>query len=149
MIDDSLGAYALIRRERKALNSRVTDFGKRLVGDQFGVRLEAIDVMNFEPPDELREALNTVVQAKNDVDAALFRAEGECQQRLLAAKKGVEIAQDRARAIEVEMITLGEKLGELFRTKVLDDYVSRRRAEVLSESRQVYVRGSAEQKVNL
>jgi hypothetical protein len=46
------------------------------------------------------------------------------------------------------MITLGEKLGELFRTKVLDDYVSRRRAEVLSESRQVYVRGSAEQKVN-
>ena len=148
LIDDSLGAYALIRRERKALNSRVTDFGKRLVGDQFGVRLEAIDVMNFEPPDELREALNTVVQAKNDVDAALFRAEGECQQRLLAAKKGVEIAQDRARAIEVEMITLGEKLGELFRTKVLDDYVSRRRAEVLSESRQVYVRGSAEQKVN-
>ena len=148
LIDDSLGAYALIRRERKALNSRVTDFGKRLVGDQFGVRLEAIDVMNFEPPDELREALNTVVQAKNDVDAGLFRAEGECQQRLLAAKKGVEIAQDRARAIEVEMITLGEKLGELCRNKVLDDYVSRRRAEVLSESRQVYVRGSAEQKVN-
>jgi hypothetical protein len=34
-----LGAYALIRRERKDLNSRVTDFGKRLVGDQFGVRL--------------------------------------------------------------------------------------------------------------
>ncbi|MBL9041490.1 MAG: SPFH domain-containing protein [Myxococcales bacterium] len=148
LIDDSLGAYALIRRERKALNTRVTDFGKRLVGDQFGVRLEAIDVMNFEPPDELREALNTVVQAKNDVDAGLFRAEGECQQRLLAAKKGVEIAQDRARAIEVEMITLGEKLGELCRAKVLDDYVSRRRAEVLSESRQVYVRGSAEQKVN-
>ena len=60
----------------------------------------------------------------------------------------IKLVPHRARAIEVEMITLGEKLGELCRNKVLDDYVSRRRAEVLSESRQVYVRGSAEQKVN-
>lgn len=149
LIDDSLGAYAMIRRERKTLNERVTDFGKRLVGDHFGVRLEAIDVMNFEPPDELRDALNTVVQAKSDVDAALFRSEGECQQRLLAAQKGVEIARERARAIEVEMVALGSKLAELERNQVLDDYVARRRAEVLSESRHVYVRGTAQPSTTL
>jgi len=148
LIDESLGAYALIRRERRALNERVTDCGKRLVGDHFGVRLEAIDVTDFEPPDELREALHTVVQAKNDVDTALFVAEGECQQRLLAAQRGVEIAQERARAIEVEMVDLGSKLAELQDNQVLDDYVARRRAEVLLESRQVYVRSAAEQKVN-
>lgn len=144
LIDDSLGAYALIRRERKTLNQRVTEFGKKLIGDHFGVRLEAIDVMNFESPDELREALNTVVQAKSDVDAALFRAEGECQQRLIAARKGVAIATERARAIEVEMNELGSKLRELDRANVLSDYVSRRRAEVLSEARHVYVRGKSD-----
>lgn len=140
LIDSSLGAYALIRRERRTLNERVTACGKRLIGDQFGVRLEAIDVLQFEPPDELREALNTVVQAKNDVDAALFRAEGDCQQKLLAARKGVAIATERARAIEVEMTELGAKLTELAQTNVLSEYVARRRAEVLSEARQVYVR---------
>jgi regulator of protease activity HflC (stomatin/prohibitin superfamily) len=148
LIDESLGAYALIRRERRTLNQRVTDCGKRLVGDHFGVRLEAIDVTDFEPPDELREALHTVVQAKNDVDAALFRSEGECQQRLLAAQRGVQIAQERARAIEVEMVDLGSHLAELEDNQVLDEYVERRRAEVLLEARQVYVRGAAEQKVN-
>lgn len=144
LISDSLGAYALIRRERRTLNERVTSFGKRLVGDHFGVRLEAIDVMNFEPPDELRESLNTVMQAKSEIDAALFRAEGDCQQRLLAAQKGVEIAKERARAIEVEMVAMGAALAELARNQVLDDYVARRRAEVLSESRHVYVRGPVE-----
>ena len=144
LIDDSLGAYALIRRERKTLNQRVTEFGKKLIGDHFGVRLEAIDVMNFEPPDELREALNTVVQAKSEVDTALFRAEGECQQRLIAAGKGVAIATERARAIEVEMSELGAKLRELDKAHVLTEYVARRRAEVLSEARHVYVRGNSE-----
>ncbi len=142
LIDSSLGAYALIRRERRALNQRVSDSGKRLIGDHFGVRLEAIDVRSFEPPEELRDALNTVVQAKSDVDAALFRAEGECQQRLLSARKGVAIATERARAIEVEMSELAAKLTELAKSNVLRDYVERRRAEVLSEARQVYVRAS-------
>lgn len=142
LIDSSLGAYALIRRERRALNQRVTDSGKRQIGEHFGVRLEAIDVRSFEPPEELRDALNTVVQAKSDVDAALFRAEGECQQRLLSARKGVAIATERARAIEVEMSELAVKLTELAKAKVLTDYVDRRRAEVLSEARQVYVRAS-------
>lgn len=142
LIDSSVGAYAMIRRERRTLNERVTSCGQRLIGDQFGIRLEAIDVIRFDPPDELRDALNTVMQAKNDVDASLYRAEGDCQQKLLSARKGVAIAIERARAIEVEMSELANKLSELAKSHVLPDYVARRRAEVLSEARQVYVRSS-------
>ncbi len=144
LIDSSLGAYALIRRERKTLHERVKESVRTSIGDKYGVRFDAIDVTNFEPPEELRDTLNTVMQTKTDVESTLFRAEGECQQRLLAAAKGVEIARERGRAIETEMVGLGGYLEELAATGVLDAYVSRRRAEVLSESRHVFVRSDAE-----
>ncbi len=142
LIDSSLGAYALIRRERKTLHERISSFCQEKIGDRYGVRFDAIDVMNFEPPEELRETLNTVMQIKTDVEASLFRAEGECQQRVLAAEKGVEIAKERALAVETEMTELGRYLEDLKRDGVLDAYVARRRFEVLAESRQVYVKSS-------
>lgn len=105
--------------------------------------------MNFEPPDELRDALNTVVQAKSDVDAALFRSEGECQQRLLAAQKGVGVRTASTRHRSRNGSARIEARRAEKHNQVLDDYVARRRAEVLSESRHVYVRGTAQPSTTL
>ncbi len=142
LIEASLGAYAAIRRERGQLQERLAAFCRTTMGARLGLRFDAIDVMNFEPPDELRDTLHTVIQAKTDAESSHFRAQGECQQRVLAARRGVEIASLRAQAVETEMLVLGRSLEVLERTKVLPLYVARRQAEVLSESRHVYVRGT-------
>lgn len=144
LIEASLGAYAEVRRERGVLQARLSDYCQRVIGARLGVRFDAIDVMNFEPPEELRDTLHTVIQAKTDAEAALYRAQGESQQRLLSARRGVEIAEQRAKAVETEMVVLGQKLKQLHDAGVLEDYVARRRAEVLAESKHVYVRGAVE-----
>ena len=69
-----------------------------------------------------------------------FRSQSECAQRVLAAEQGVAIARTRAGAVEAEIDELGRHLVELETGGVLDAYLSRRRAEVLSESRTVYLK---------
>jgi regulator of protease activity HflC (stomatin/prohibitin superfamily) len=134
------GSYALIRRERGLLNSRIADFCRTQIGNRYGVRFNAVDLTDILPPDELADALNAVIQAHSDAEARYFRAEGESQQRILAAERGVAIASARAAAIETEIRKLGEYLAELSAAGTLGPYVARRRAEVLSESRVVYLK---------
>jgi len=143
LIEASLGSYAAIRRERSALQQRLADDCHTHLGARFGLQLTAIDLTDLEPPEQLREPLHGVIQAKAESDAELFRAQGESQQRVLSAREGVEIARQRAVAVETEMRVLGRQLESLERSGVLDAYVARRSAEVLSESRQVFVRGRA------
>lgn len=73
----------------------------------------------------------------------LFRAEGECQQRILAAERGVDIARARAAAVGLEIKKLAGYLAELEAKGVLDAYVARRRSEVLGESRAVFLKEGA------
>lgn len=134
------GSYALIRRERKLLNERIESFCARRIDDRYGVRFNAVDLADILPPDELADALNAVIQAQSEAEAHLFRAEGECQQRILAAERGVSIARARASASETEVRKLAEYLDELDGKNVLDAYVQRRRAEVTSESRAVFLK---------
>ena len=137
------GSYALIRRERKLLNERIESFCKKSIDDRYGVRFNAVDLADILPPDELADALNAVIQANSEAEALLFRAEGECQQRILAAERGVSIARARSAAVEVEIRKLASYLAELEDKGVLDSYVARRKSEVLGESRALFLKETA------
>ncbi len=131
------GSYALIRRERQLLNKRIESFVMNVIGPSYGVTFSAVDLTDILPPDELADALNAVLSAHSAADALYAHAESDCQQRMLAAERGVEIARERARAAELEIFTLGTFLVDLSRNGVLSAYVARRRAEVLAESKSV------------
>ncbi|MDP1826232.1 MAG: SPFH domain-containing protein [Archangium sp.] len=137
--DDLGGSFALVRRDRKLLNDRIADFARKELGD-YGVTFEAVDITDIHPPDELADALNAVMSARAEAEAMRFRSQSECAQRVMAAEQGVEIARTRAAAVEEEITELGRHLGALDSGGVLDAYLSRRRAEVLSESRTVYLK---------
>lgn len=134
------GSYALIRRERGQLNDLIAQFCRNQIGDRYGVRFNAVDLTDILPPDELADALNAVIHAHTDAEARYFRAEGESQQRILAAERGVQIAKARSLAAETEIRKLGEFLADLDKSGNLGAYVARRRDEVLSESRVVYMK---------
>jgi len=134
------GSYALIRRERKLLNDRIESFCRDRIDNKYGVRFNAVDLADILPPDELAEALNSVVQAHSEADALLHRTEAECQQRILAAERGLNIATARSKAIEIEITKLASFLADLDSTGVLDAYVARRRSEVTSESRTLFLK---------
>lgn len=138
-LPEEAGSYALIRRERGLLSSRIADFCKARIGDEHGIEFNAVDLTDILPPDELRDALNAVMQARSAAEAHHYRAESECRQRVLEARQGVAIARSRARAAADELDTLGKALTTLHRQGVLGDYVRRRKAEVLAESRLLYV----------
>jgi regulator of protease activity HflC (stomatin/prohibitin superfamily) len=137
------GSYALIRRERALLNQHIERFCREQIAEDYGVRFHAVDLTDILAPDELTEALNAVINAHSDAEARYFRAEGDCQQRVLSSEKGVEIAAARALAAATEIDTIRSFLSQLQATGTLDLYVDRRRAEVHGESRAVFVKEGA------
>lgn len=136
-------SYALIRRERRLLNDRIESFCRARIDDRYGVRFNAVDLADILPPDELADALNAVIQAHSEAAALLHRTEAASQQRVLSAERGLAIATTRAQAIEIEITKLASFLGELERQGVLSTYVARRRAEVTSESRTLFLKEPA------
>lgn len=133
-----LGAYAAIRRERQELNQRLAQAAARKHLERYGVRFDAVDLVDVHPPDELADALNAVLNAQVEAETLRFHTESVCAQRVMAAEEGVAIARVRAEAEAQELLRLGEHLRVLARDGVLDDYVARRRAEVLSDARTVF-----------
>ena len=132
-----------ISRRDSTLNERIEAFCRLKIDDHYGVRFNAVDLADILPPDELADALNAVMQARSEANAKLHRAEAECQQRILSAQRGVGIATVRAKAVETEIRKLCSFLEELDRQNVLDAYVARRRSEVTSESRTLFLRESS------
>ena len=137
--DDLNNSFSLVRADRKLLNDRITDFANSQLQD-YGVRFESVDITDIHPPDELADALNAVMSARSEAEAIRFRSQSECAQRLMAAEQGVEIAKSKAAAVELEIDELGRHRAELDAGGVLDAYVSRRKAEVYSDARTVYVK---------
>jgi regulator of protease activity HflC (stomatin/prohibitin superfamily) len=133
------GSYALIRRERGLLSTRIADFCKARIGDEHGIEFNAVDLTDILPPDELRDALNAVMQARSGAETHHYRAESECRQRVLEARQGVAIAKARAQGAAEELSTLAHALSTLHQQGTLEDYVRRRRSEVLGESKLVYL----------
>ena len=137
------GSYALIRRERRRLNERIESFCREKIDDRYGIHFNAVDLADILPPDELADALNAIIQAQSEAETHLHRAEAECQQRVLAAERGLAIASVRSQAIEVEIRQLGSFFDELDKNAVLGAYVARRRAEVMSESKTLFFKENA------
>lgn len=138
--DDGAGAYALVRRDRGLLNKRIGEYATKTLGDEYGVRFEAIDITDIHPPNELAEALNAVMSARSQADSMRFRAQSDSAQKLMSAKQGLEIARTRAKAAQLEIEELGKHLETLEDTGVLSNYVERRRTEVLHDARTVYIK---------
>ena len=59
---------------------------------------------------------------------------------MLSAERGLSIASARSQAIEIEIVKIASFLTELDRNGVLDAYVARRRSEVTSESRTLFLK---------
>jgi regulator of protease activity HflC (stomatin/prohibitin superfamily) len=142
--EDLGGSFSLVRRDRKLLNDRIAEFARKELRD-YGVVFEAVDITDIHPPDELADALITALSARAEAESMRFRSQSECAQRVMAAEQGIAIAQTRAAAVEEEIEELGRHLAELDKGGVLDAYLSRRRAEVLSESRTVYLKEELKQ----
>jgi regulator of protease activity HflC (stomatin/prohibitin superfamily) len=137
------GAYAHIRRERALLNAKIEEFTRTQIGSRYGVQFNAVDLTDVLPPDELANALNAVINAQTEAESLYAHAEAETQQRVVAAEAGVEVAKARGLAVEREIQTLGAFLEQLDKDGTLADYVGRRRAEVVSQSRTLYMRSSS------
>lgn len=137
------GAYAQIRRQRAQLNARIETFCQDQIGHRYGVQFNAVDLTDILPPDELAEALNAVINAQTEAESLYAHAEAETQQEVVAAERGVEIAKARGEATEREIDTLASFLEELDREGTLDEYVKRRRMEVLSQSKTLYMRSAS------
>lgn len=138
--DPQAGSYALLRKERARLNARIQAFCQAEIGERYGVRFNAVDLTDILPPDELADALNAVIHARSEAETLYFHAEADCRQRVMAAERGVDIARARSRAVETEMVALGGFLADLHAHDTLNLYVQRRRDEVLSESRTLFLK---------
>ena len=132
------GSYAVLRRERRALLQRIEAFCHENLGVRYGLRATAVDLVDVLPPDELGDALNAVMQSRAEVGTLVARAEADARRRELAAEQGVAVAQARAKATEIEIDELTVALAELHRQGTLTEYVARRTAEVLGESRTLF-----------
>ena len=137
------GSYGLIRQQRRMLNERIEEFCRTEIGKRYGVRFNAVDLTDILPPDELAAALNAVINAQTEAESLYAHAEAESQQRVVAAERGVEIAKAQALATQREIQTLGRFLEALQREGTLANYVARRRAEVVSQSRTLYMRSGS------
>lgn len=134
-------SYAILRSERQPLSRRIETFCSQ-IGKRYGVRFDAVDITDILPPDELRDALNAIMHARAHVDTMFAHAQASCQRQVMAAERGVEVARARARAVAEEIEGLGAPLVELERTNMLDNYIARRRREVLAQSRTLYLRSA-------
>lgn len=137
-----VSSYASLRKERKLLNDQLDKFCHENLNDRYGIELQAIDLIDILPPEELDHALNAVLSASVEAEAMYYRAEANCVQKKLAAEVGVEIEELKAQATELEILTLGKYLVELEKEKTLNLYIERRRKEVLYDSKNIFIRGA-------
>lgn len=134
------GSYGLIRRDRVNLNRRIEEFCRTKIEQRYGIQFHAVDLKDILPPDELARALNAVMNARAEAEAAYARAQADCQQRVLASERGLDIAKAKAKAAELEIDVLAGVLKDLESNGTLDSYISRRKAEVSGHSRALFMR---------
>ena len=95
-----------------------------------------------------RKSERLTAEEEKDIARAIRKAEDTARHAVLGhpaaegiiKKKPDRAERTRAGAVEAEIDELGRHLVELETGGVLDAYLSRRRAEVLSESRTVYLK---------
>ncbi len=136
---DRGGSYAAVLRERRLLNTKIAEFVRERAHSHYGLSFHAVDLVDVLPPDSLAQALNAVMHAHAEAEAELARAEAVAMRRVLSSQHGIEVAHDKAEAAAIEIREIGEFLGELDRYGTLEAYVARRRAEVVSQSKTLFL----------
>lgn len=136
-------SFEVLRRERRQLVEELNRQYREQLAQRYGIGFNAIDVSALSPPKELEDALNAVLHAQTVANSQRDQAEALSEQRLIAADHAVKVAQSNANAIRDEMTILGRYLRDLYRKGVLDDYVQHRRAEILNQSKTVFVRSES------
>lgn len=136
-------SFEVLRRERRQLVEELNRQYRAQLAERYGIGFNAIDVSALSPPQELEDALNAVLQAQTLANSQRDQAEALSEQRLIAADNAVKVAQSNANAIREEITILDRYLRDLFKKGVLDDYVQHRRAEILSQSKTVFVRSES------
>lgn len=134
-----LSAYTALRLRMNELQQRTLDALRDEAAKEYGVEVIAVDYLQIDPPEELVDALNAVITAESEANEHVARAELSAQGRVLAAEHAVSIANAHALATEAEIRTVGEELTTLAEQGVLNDYVERRRLEVLGGSRRIFL----------
>ncbi|BBH53543.1 SPFH domain-containing protein [Fluviispira sanaruensis] len=140
IIKSQEGSYAALRKDRQQMNQHIQEFFTLKMGENYGIHFDGVDLTDILPPDELAHALNGVINAQSEAQRSYAQTEGECEQRLIAAKKGIAIAQAKAKAVEEEIMTLVHILEKLQKNGTLQQYIERRKVEVFSESKLSYIK---------
>lgn len=134
------GTYAILRTERGHLNLQINDLFSNKFREQYGFQFEGIDIIDIIPPEELAQALNAVIHAQTEAEKNFALKEAECEQKLLAAKKGIEIAKSKAKSVKAEILTQAKILEKLNNVGTLQEYIQRRETEVYSEAKLSYIK---------
>lgn len=140
IIAKNSSSYALLRSERNQLNTQLQDYCAKRMPESYGYKYEGLDIIDMLPPEELAQALNTVLHAQSEAEKNYALKEAECEQKLLAAKKGIEIAKAKAKSVEAEILTQAKIIEKLYLAGTLSEYLERREIEVLSEARLSYIK---------
>ena len=134
------GSYAILRTERSNLNLQINELCSDKFREHYGFQFEGIDIIDILPPEELAQALNAVIHAQTEAEKNFALKEAECEQKLLAAKKGIEIAKSKAKSVKAEILTQAKILEKLSEVGTLQEYIQRREIEVYSEAKLSYVK---------
>ncbi len=136
-----VGSYAILRTERNNLNVQIKNYCFDRMPSTYGFQFEGLDIIDILPPEELAQALNAVIHAQSEAEKNFAIKEAECEQKLLAAKKGIEIAKAKAKSVQAEILTHAKIIEKLEMNGTLKDYLERREVEVYSDSRISYIKG--------
>ncbi len=139
LVGSELSSYTALRLRMHELQQKTLGAIADEALREYGVRVVAVDLLQIDPPDELVDSLNAVVNAESEANALVARTELQSTQRTLSAEQAVAIASARAAATEQEIRTVGTELSQLHQQGVLQEYVERRRAEVMGGSRRLYL----------
>ncbi|APJ04645.1 SPFH domain-containing protein [Silvanigrella aquatica] len=139
-LNTEVSSFASIRSKRGLLNIQIQDFCKNKIPNSYGIEFNGVDITDILPPNELANALNAVINSQSEAQRLYALTEAECEQRLLAAKKGIAIAKAKAKAIEEDIQKISEVLSELQRNNTLNLYIERRSMEVYSDAKISYIK---------
>ncbi|MBX9838301.1 MAG: hypothetical protein K2X69_08270 [Silvanigrellaceae bacterium] len=139
-LNDQISSYASIRSDRGILHKKILDYCKNKITNNYGIEFNGVDITDILPPDELAEALNAVINAQSEAQRLYALTEAECEQKLLAAQKGISIAKAKAKATEEDIKKITEILEKLQINGTLNLYLERRSCEVFSDSKISYIK---------
>lgn len=139
--DDSPdGSYAEIRRNRTHLQSRLQRECSDALEAKYGISFKSAEIAEILPPADLAQALNSAQKIEAENETLLNRFQAECEQQIAQAEHGVQIATMKASATENEINLLGGAINQLNSSGILTAYVKRRRDEVTSQAKTLYLK---------